>query len=91
MALTWPISLERQNLPMTGTHGGLAGEAAFPAITWRVSSRCAGNGECVAVAQFPNGQIAVRDTKDPAGRSVAFSAADWSTFLSRVRAGEFDR
>jgi Domain of unknown function (DUF397) len=66
------------------------GEAATVAVKWRVSSRCAGNGECVAVAQLPTGQVAVKDTKDPAGRSLMFTTDEWQAFVAGVRAGQFD-
>lgn len=75
---------------MNRTQTGPLGVAAMVPVTWRISSFCAGNGECVAVAQLPTG-IAVRDTKDPAGPALQFSKAEWLAFLAEARAGEFDR
>jgi hypothetical protein len=72
---------------MTGTQ---AGSLDAP-VTWRTSSFCAGNGECVAIAQLPAGRVAMRDTKDPSGPALTFSKAEWAAFVAQARAGEFDR
>ena len=34
--------------------------------------------------------IAVRDSKDPAGPKLAFTAPEWEAFTAGVRDGEFD-
>ncbi|MFI6501127.1 DUF397 domain-containing protein [Nonomuraea typhae] len=51
---------------------------------WKVSSRC-NNGDCVAVATQRNGRIAVRDTKDGAGHTLSFSAAEWDSFITLIK------
>ena len=58
---------------------------------WRKSSY-SGNGgnSCVETAPGPRGLVAVRDSKDPDGPRLAFTAADWRTFTARVKSGEFD-
>jgi Domain of unknown function (DUF397) len=33
----------------------------------------------------------VRDSKDPAGPSLAFTTAEWEAFTAGVKDGEFDR
>lgn len=38
---------------------------------------------------FPGG-VLVRDSKDPDGPQLRFSAAEWADFTAGVRAGEFD-
>jgi len=48
------------------------------------------NGECVEVAAVAANRVAVRDSKNPDGPKLVFSAADWSTFIFRVKAGAFD-
>lgn len=58
---------------------------------WRISSFSGGSGNsCVEVALLP-GTVAVRDTKDRTRAPHLHSAASWRSFLTAVRAGEFDR
>lgn len=57
---------------------------------WHKSSYSSGQGgACVEVADTNNGR-AVRDSKNPAGPVLTFTATDWAAFATAVRAGEFD-
>ncbi len=58
--------------------------------TWTKSSRSGGNGACVEVASFAVSAVAVRDSKDPQGPSLAFSPESWAAFIQDVDAGRFD-
>lgn len=60
-------------------------------LQWRKSSRSASNGACVEVAVASAEAIAMRDSKDPQGPQLRFSAASWRGFVASVRAGEFAR
>lgn len=61
-------------------------------LRWRKSSY-SGNqgGNCVEVADLPDGGMAVRDSKDPEGSTLVFTPAEWAAFTAGVKDGEFDR
>lgn len=52
---------------------------------WHKSSHSSANGDCVEVADGC-GEVHVRDSKNPAGPSLAFSPAAWTGFLETLRA-----
>jgi hypothetical protein len=43
------------------------------------------------VASLADGQIGVRDSKDPQGPVLRFTPDEWRAFLGGARHGEFDR
>jgi hypothetical protein len=65
-------------------------DQASASLIWRKASASTVNGNCVEVAAFPGGGVAVRDSKDPDGPILRFSAAEWSAFAEGMAAGEFD-
>ena len=59
--------------------------------TWRKSSYSSDQGgNCVEVADFDGDSRAVRDSKNPTGTALTFTATEWAAFTAGVRAGEFD-
>ena len=56
---------------------------------WFKARACSASG-CVEVAQLPGGLVALRDSKDVAKAPHVFDRAEWGTFLTGVRNGEFD-
>lgn len=57
--------------------------------TWRKSSYSGDWGDCVEVAGVPEG-AAVRDSKAPEAGRVRVSDSGWRSFLSQVKAGQYD-
>jgi Domain of unknown function (DUF397) len=58
---------------------------------WRKASYSSSNGgACVEVAGNLPGAVAVRDSKDPEGPKLIFTADEWRVFTAGVRGGEFD-
>jgi hypothetical protein len=56
---------------------------------WRKSSYSGQGNTCVEVAANVPGVVAVRDSKDPAGPRLVFTASEWRSFAVQVKAGEF--
>lgn len=58
-------------------------------MAWRTSSTSTSNGgACVEVARPGVAVVAVRDSKDPEGPALAFSAAQWQAFTRRIKDGD---
>jgi hypothetical protein len=55
-------------------------------VLWRKSARSAANGACVEFAELSTTTVAVRDSKDPTGPVLEFTAADWTRFIGFVTA-----
>jgi hypothetical protein len=58
---------------------------------WRKSTRSGSSGNCVEVADNLLHGVAVRDSKDPDGPALVFTAAQWQAFVGGVKDGQFDR
>jgi Domain of unknown function (DUF397) len=65
-------------------------------VTWRKSSYSNGSGgSCVELAVLGRAaghqhDIAVRDSKDPHGPALAFTASQWRDFTAAIKARELD-
>jgi hypothetical protein len=57
---------------------------------WHTSSHSGGQGQCVEVAVLDDGQVAVRDSKQPTGAVLLFTPGEWTAFLAGAKGGEFD-
>lgn len=62
--------------------------------TWRKSSFSGsggtGGGECVEIAPLPDGQVAIRNSKNPDAGVVLFAPNEISSWIKGCKAGEFD-
>jgi hypothetical protein len=57
---------------------------------WRKSMRSSGGDNCVEVSFADNGDVGMRDSKNPTGGMLEFTPAEWMAFTGGVRDGEFD-
>lgn len=60
------------------------GGACVEVGIWRKASD---RGNCVEVIRGRPQTVAIRDSKDPDGPRLAFSAAEWRSFTRQVKAG----
>jgi hypothetical protein len=67
-------------------------ETTSPAIapSWTKSSLSHANGNCVEVADLPERQVGMRDSKNAAGLVLRFPPEEFRAFLDGIRQGEFD-
>ena len=64
--------------------GGLTG------ANWVKSTRSGPTGgNCVEVAFIGDGQVAVRNSRYPAGPALVFTTAEWDAFVGGAKDGEF--
>jgi hypothetical protein len=56
---------------------------------WRKSSYSGAENACVEVADLPAGGRGIRDSKDPPGPALMFTAAEWAAFTAGVHANKF--
>lgn len=59
-------------------------------VTWRRSSDTGPDGESIEFAQLDNGDVAVRNARDPQGPALVYTPAEISAFVHGAKAGEFD-
>jgi hypothetical protein len=59
-------------------------------VVWRKSGRSNPSGNCVELARLPSGDIAVRNSRDPAGPALIYTRAEITAFIEGARDGDFD-
>jgi hypothetical protein len=69
---------------------GGAHDAQLAGVTWRKSQHSNPSGNCVEVAGLPDGAVAIRNSRYPAGPALVCAPAEFSAFLAAARDGEFD-
>ena len=57
---------------------------------WRKSSHSGALGNCVEVAPLATGEVAVRNSRFPAGPALVYTRAEMAAFLAGAKDGEFD-
>ncbi|HBF81485.1 MAG TPA: DUF397 domain-containing protein [Streptomyces sp.] len=58
--------------------------------SWVKARKSEVNGTCVEALQLPHGRVAVRNSTDPAGPALVFTAAEMDAFIDGAKKGEFD-
>jgi hypothetical protein len=57
---------------------------------WFKSTRSGGDKDCVEVAFLSKGHVGVRDSKNPSGPALVFTADEWSAFTDATARGMLD-
>ena len=72
-------------------NGMAAGQV--PGAAWRKSHHSNPDGSCVelsALSRTPGSGVAMRNSRDPQGPALIFTAAEMTAFVRGVKSGEFD-
>ncbi|MGH3277420.1 MAG: DUF397 domain-containing protein [Streptosporangiaceae bacterium] len=64
--------------------------ADLGAARWRKSRASNPSGNCVELAALPDGGVAVRNSRYPAGPALVYTRAELAAFLTAAKNGEFD-
>lgn len=59
-------------------------------VPWQKSSSSSREGNCVELAALPDGQIAVRNSRDPQGPALIYTRAEIAALVQGARDGDFD-
>jgi hypothetical protein len=59
-------------------------------VRWQKSRYSNSQGSCVEMALLPGGDIAVRNSRDPAGPALIYTRAEIQALLQGVKDGDFD-
>lgn len=76
-------------LTLSGS-GRTARPAVLAALPWRKSRASNPSGNCVELAPLPGGDVAVRNSRHPAGPVLIYTRAELAAFLKGAQNGEFD-
>ncbi len=58
-------------------------------VVWRKSRYSNPSGNCVELAQLPDGAVAVRNSRHPSGPVLIYTRDEMAAFLNGAKSGEF--
>ncbi len=59
-------------------------------VRWHKSRLSNPSGNCVEIAKLPGGEVAMRNSRDPEGPALIYTAHEMEAFLQASKQGEFD-
>lgn len=59
-------------------------------LVWQKSGRSQGVSNCVEMAELPDGDIAVRNSREPDGPALVYTRAEISALIGGAKDGDFD-
>lgn len=65
-------------------------EASQRGFGWRKSHYSNACGSCVELAHLPDGQTAIRDSKNCHGPALIYPRAEITAFIQAIKIGEFE-
>ncbi|UWM47661.1 DUF397 domain-containing protein [Streptomyces carpaticus] len=74
---------------MTVYSNGVGADRIQGAV-WRKSRISNAEGTCVEAAKLREGGVALRNSRDPKGPALIYTAKEMEAFLAGVRQGDFD-
>jgi hypothetical protein len=74
---------------MQDIHNGISA-AELVGASWKKSQRSNSQGACVEIARLGSDTVAMRNSRDPRGTALVYSADAVRALVSAVRTGEFD-
>lgn len=64
--------------------------SSLSGVEWIKSARSNQSGNCVEVAQLPDGSVAVRNSRHPEGPALVYTRAEITAFVEGAKDGDFD-
>lgn len=59
-------------------------------VTWRKSRRSNSQGNCVELAELPDGSVAMRNSRFPHGPALVYTRAEVEALVLGAKDGDFD-
>ena len=79
----------RKGINMVITYNGMLA-SELGEVRWQKSWHSNPNGECVELAALPTGEVAMRNSRFPAGPILLYTQAEITAFLAGAKDGAFD-